>query len=159
MIKIYTDFEKFRNIDGVLSPDSYFNITVTTDMLSEECKNILLKYEKAKVISFNLLDGRFGPFPLTSISSGVKTIILLQLMKEKVIAKPAYINLSECGENILNLAFKYVEFMKIPVFLRNSALYNIDDYEFTINGRYKVFGSDALMDTLVNIYSQETLRK
>ena len=35
MIKIYTDFEKFRNIDGILSPDSYFNITVTTDMLSD----------------------------------------------------------------------------------------------------------------------------
>ena len=30
---------------GILSPDSYFNITVTTDMLSEECKNILMKYE------------------------------------------------------------------------------------------------------------------
>ena len=159
MIKIYTDFEKFRNIDGILSPDSYFNITVTTDMLSEECKNILMKYEKARVISFNLLDGRFGPFPLSSISSGVKTIILLQLMKEKVIAKPAYINLSECGENILNLAFKYVEYMKIPVFLRNSALYNVDDYDFTVNGKYKVFGADALMDVLVNLYSQEAIKK
>ena len=157
MIKIYTDFEKFKNIDGILSPDSYFNITVTTDMLSEECKNILMKYEKAKVISFNLLDGRFGPFPLNSISSGVKTIILLQLMKEKVIAKPAYINLSECGENILYLAFKYVEYMKIPVFLRNSVLYNVDDYEFLVNSKYKVYSADELMDTLVNIYSREVM--
>ena len=80
-------------------------------------------------------------------------------MKEKVIAKPAYINLSECGENILNLAFKYVEYMKIPVFLRNSALYNVDDYDFTVNGKYKVFGADALMDVLVNLYSQEAIKK
>ena len=49
--------------------------------------------------------------------------------------------------------------MKIPVFLRNSALYNVDDYDFTVNGKYKVFGADALMDVLVNLYSQEAIKK
>ena len=63
----------------------------------------------------------------------------------------------EYGDKIL--AFKYVEYMKIPVFLRNSALYNVDDYDFTVNGKYKVFGADALMDVLVNLYSQEAIRK
>ena len=69
-----------------------------------------------------------------------------------------YVSFSgECGENILNLAFKYVEYIKIPVFLRNSVLYNVDDYEFLVNSKYKVYSADELMDTLVNIYSREVM--
>jgi hypothetical protein len=47
--------------------------------------------------------------------------------------------------------------MKIPVFLRNSVLYNVDDYEFLVNSKYRVYSADELMDTLVNIYSREVM--
>lgn len=156
MLKIYTNIKDFLEIDGIMSVDAYFNLNVTGEMLSNTCKKYLERYEYARLIDESgVLVGRFGAFPLTEISSGVKTLLILVLMKEKKLKKEAYINISECGDNILTEVFKYAEELQIPTILRNIELYGVSDFEFLVNDTIKVSNIIDLVDVLIDAYTKD----
>lgn len=155
MIKIYTKSVYLKKKKGILYIDDFFDINVTTDMLSEKSKQFLNQYENATIVGNNLLNGRFGVFSLFEISTGVKTLILLQLIKERKINNIEYINLSECGGNLLNDAFSLCNNLNILVYLRNSELYEMSDFNFIVNDKFRVNEVSDLVDILLQCYGDD----
>ena len=149
MLKLYTSSEYFKK-DGILYVDAYFNNNVSGDMLEEKELSILARYEKAKLIGNGLLDGRYGIFHLSNVSSGVKTLIVLSLISRGILAKPNFINLTECGDNVLDEAFKLVESLNIPCMLNHVGLYGCQDIECIVNDKHRVYTNYDLVEVILS---------
>lgn len=141
MVKLYTDLKYFNGEDGIFYIDSFFNFSVKATMFSQNIWNAIKKYEQAEPvqpIEGNILNGRFGTYLIFQMSSGVKTLILLMLIKEGKIEKPLFISGLGCGDNILDPVLDLVEELEIPFFFRNMNVYDIRDRDFLVNNRKKI---------------------
>lgn len=147
MIKLYTDLKYFSSLEGgILSVDAYFNFNiVSSEIFSETILEVIRKYENAEVISETILNGRFGNYLLKEISTGVKTLILLILMDEGKLPKPPFINIFECGPNILPDVLYFIDKLNIPGFFKNSYLVTLDDFSGIVNDEYEF---DTVLDLM-----------
>ena len=150
MVKLYTDLKYFDDVSlGVISVDADFDLSVySTELFSDKVLEILKKYEESDIISDRLLNGRFGPYDIEDISTGVKTLIYLILVDEGKIDKPAFINVFECGPNVLSEVLYYIDKLSIPGFIKNMSIFELDDFSGIVNDSYKFNTVMDLIDYL-----------
>ena len=79
----------------VYNTSLYFNNTYLDSWIEDEfSKKMIKSVDKAVVLSPNAVDSKaLGVIPVTQISGGLKTLLLLQHDKEKIF------NVSTCGDN------------------------------------------------------------
>ena len=91
MLKIY-----FGEMDGaIFNTDIYFKNVYENDWITNSlAKEMILDVDRSKVISGGVIDSPvLGMIPPTRLSGGVKTLLLIQHLPEKVF------NASTCGDN------------------------------------------------------------
>lgn len=152
MIKLYTS-KKYFEKEGITHIDAYFDNTVVRSDFTEQEEKFINKFEHAEFIdeTEELLKGRFGLYTLNKISSGVKTLIVLSLISRGVIEAPSYLNVTECGNNILGYVFLLADKIELPLILNHTELYGVNNYNFIVNDKYKVNDIVELVDILDNI--------
>lgn len=92
----------------------------------EQVKAMIVDVDNSLVLSSGAIDSPvLGIIPPTSLSGGVKTLILIDKIPEKIF------NASNCGDNCAKWLFKIAEEKDITVNLRH--LMNFGEGEFNIN--------------------------
>lgn len=105
-----------------------------TDPMSVE---MILDVDKSSVIGSGIIDSPvLGKIPPTGLSGGVKTLILIQHMSEKVF------NASTCGDNCAKWILKMAEEKDITINLRH--LMDFGDGNFTI----KILNTDQVVHSM-----------
>lgn len=105
-----------------------------TDPMSVE---MILDVDKSSVIGSGIIDSPvLGKIPPTGLSGGVKTLILIQHMPEKVF------NASTCGDNCAKWILKMAEEKDITINLRH--LMDFGDGNFTI----KILNTDQVVHSM-----------
>jgi hypothetical protein len=149
MVSVYSSFEQFKDLDGISIVDDYFDSRVTsTAIFSESDLKVLKDIEEAEPISNTTLNGRFGNFPLSGLSGGVKAVLLLSLMAQGKLPKAPYIDVTDCGDNVLPFVFELAEKLNIPCILLHFDLYDVPDRAYRVDGETVVHTTDELMDLL-----------
>ena len=91
------------------------------------------------------------PFPLTFISTGLKTLLTIRYLKRNNIAMG--VDITGCGANIIEFIFKEINDGSIPVVLRHSDLWDLkNDHSVSVNDKQAV---DTISD-LVSAIIEET---
>ena len=96
MLNIYFgDMTEKEYPNYVYNTSLYFNNTYLDSWIEDEfSKKMIKSVDKAVVLSPNAVDSKaLGVIPVTQISGGLKTLLLLQHDKEKIF------NVSTCGDN------------------------------------------------------------
>lgn len=152
MIRLYTS-KKFFEKEGITHIDAFFDNTVVRTDLKEQEEKFINKFEQAEFIdeTEELLKGRFGMYPMNKISSGVKTLLVLSLISRGVIGKPSYLNVTECGNNILDYVFQLADKIDLPLILNHTELYGVKNYNFIVNDKHNVNDIVELVDILDSI--------
>ncbi len=134
----------FGEIDNVIYNTSlFFKNTYENDwLLEDETKQMILDIDKSKVLASGAIESPvLGIIPPTSLSGGVKTLILISHIKDKIF------NASNCGNNCASWLLKLGSEKDITVNLRH--LMNFGDGKFEINVVNKnkiVHTMDELLD-------------
>ncbi len=118
----------FGKIDNVIYNTSlFFKNTYENDwLLEDETKQMILDIDKSKVLGSGAIESPvLGIIPPTSLSGGVKTLILISHIKDKIF------NASNCGNNCSSWLLKLGSEKNITVNLRH--LMNFGDERFEIN--------------------------
>ena len=95
--------------EAIYDTSSYFNNTFLDGWITDDfAKRIIKAIDKAEVLGPQAIDSKaLGVLPATSLSGGVKTLLLIDHMPQKVF------NASTCGDNcakwILKIAEKHPE--------------------------------------------------
>ena len=95
--------------EAIYDTASYFNNTYLDDWITARfAREIIKSIDKAEVLGPQAVDSKaLGVIPATSLSGGVKTLLLIDHMPQKVF------NASTCGDNcakwILKIAAKHPE--------------------------------------------------
>ncbi len=96
MLNIYFgDMTEKEYPNYVYNTSLYFNNTYLDSWIEDEfSKRMIKSVDKAVVLSPNAVDSKaLGVIPVTQISGGLKTLLLLQHDKDKIF------NVSTCGDN------------------------------------------------------------
>lgn len=106
MIHLYTSKRAIpKDKEFITNIDPTFNALIYSDSLRLNSKDeeILRIIDKSKLSkSCGYVDTPFGNnIPISNISTGSKTLILINHFKESSV-----IDISQCGRNVLNLAFQ-----------------------------------------------------
>jgi hypothetical protein len=162
LINIYSSHKFFEGVDGITVVDAYFDFNVTDlGMLGAADIAALSEIENAEPLSLppsgRILSGRFrspesnqkDEFLLTDISSGMKTLLLLSLINQGKLPKPAFVNITECGENVLPAVFELLDAMGIPCIMQHICFHSVTGYEFMLNGTTAVNSTRELIELLV----------
>lgn len=152
MVNLYSSYRYFNGIDGISVVDTYFNQNVRdVGMFNEFELKLLKEIEHAEPVgnSGDILHGRFGNFLLKNISSGVKTVLLLSLIARGKLGRPKYIDITECGSNVLTYVFKYADKLGIPCILQHICFDAVRDFDYILDEIYVVKTTEELIDLLV----------
>ena len=106
----------------------------------EEVQNMIADIDKSKVLSSHAIDSPvMGIIPPTSLSRGVKTLILIKEMPEKLF------NASNCGDNCAEWLLKIGEAQDVTVNLRHIMDFGDQPFEiYVVNTDQIVHDMDSL---------------
>jgi hypothetical protein len=158
MVKIYTNKKHLKGIDGIDFPDPYFNRFVgNTKKFENREIDFLKEFEQASIIGEDALSGRFADknnnkfdlFRTSEISSGVKVVLLLSLMERGKIGKQGYINVTECGANVLPVVFDLADKIGMPCIVQHMMFDEVPDREYLLNGIEIIKSTAELIDKIV----------
>lgn len=124
--------------DAVYNTSVYFKNMYEENWITDPMSvEMILDVDKSSVIGSGVIDSPvLGKIPPTSLSGGVKTLILIQHMPEKVF------NASTCGDNCAKWILKMAEERDITINLRH--LMDFGDESFTI----KILNTDQIVHSM-----------
>lgn len=124
--------------DAVYNTSVYFKNMYEENWINDPMSvEMILDVDKSSVIGSGVIDSPvLGKIPPTSLSGGVKTLILIQHMPEKVF------NASTCGDNCAKWILKMAEERDITINLRH--LMDFGDESFTI----KILNTDQIVHSM-----------
>lgn len=114
-------------MDGVIFNTAVYFKNVYQDAWLEDdfAKRMIAGVDKSKVVGPHLIESRvLGPIPPTGLSGGVKTLLLVNFMPEKVF------NASTCGDNCARWLLAIGRKQDVTINLRH--LMNFGGRKFTI---------------------------
>lgn len=138
MIEIVTKKDLLSS-KKILDPESYFNTHIAIKDLDDTDKYYLKKIDSAEVISPIAIKTKYGITSLDSISTGCKTLIILNhLIKEN---NQIDLSIDECGCNVINEVFKLSEQSNntaVRFYIKNASSLidpEINKYTYIANGK------------------------
>lgn len=135
----------FGKIDNVIFNTSVFfkNSYEESWLLEEETQQMILDIDKSKVLGNGAIESPvMGIIPPTSLSGGVKTLILISHISDKIF------NASNCGNNCASWLLKIGKEKNVTVNLRHLMDFGDGSFELNIVNKNKIVRS---MDELLEI--------
>lgn len=128
----------FGDCKDVIYNTSVFFKNVYEDewLLEEDTKQMIMDIDKSKVISAKAIESPvLGGIPPTSLSGGVKALILIDHMPDKIF------NASNCGDNCAPWLLKIAEKKDVTINLRHLMNFGTDNFEAKIVNTGKIVHS------------------
>lgn len=128
----------FGKIDDVIYNTSVFfkNTYEKEWLLEEETKQLILDIDKSKVLGNGAIESPvLGIIPPTSLSGGVKTLILISHIKDKIF------NASNCGNNCAFWLLKIAKEKDITINLRHLMDFGNGEFEINVVNKNKIVHS------------------
>lgn len=128
----------FGKIDDVIYNTSVFfkNTYEKGWLLEEETKQMILDIDKSKVLGNGAIESPvLGIIPPTSLSGGVKTLILISHIKDKIF------NASNCGNNCAFWLLKIAKEKDITINLRHLMDFGNGEFEINVVNKNKIVHS------------------
>lgn len=135
----------FGKIDDVIFNTSVFfkNSYEESWLLEKETQQMILDIDKSKVLGNGAIESPvLGIIPPTSLSGGVKTLILISHISDKIF------NASNCGNNCASWLLKIGKEKNVTVNLRHLMDFGDGSFELNIVNKNKIVRS---MDELLEI--------
>ncbi|UKI55158.1 MAG: DUF4869 domain-containing protein [Treponema succinifaciens] len=135
----------FGKIDDVIFNTSVFfkNSYEESWLLEKETQQMILDIDKSKVLGNGAIESPvLGIIPPTSLSGGVKTLILISHISDKIF------NASNCGNNCASWLLKIGKEKNVTVNLRHLMNFGDGCFELNIVNKNKIVRS---MDELLEI--------
>lgn len=135
----------FGKIDNVIFNTSVFfkNSYEESWLLEKETKQMILDIDKSKVLGNGAIESPvMGIIPPTSLSGGVKTLILISHISDKIF------NASNCGNNCASWLLKIGKEKNVTINLRHLMNFGDGCFELNIVNKNKIVRS---MDELLEI--------
>ncbi|WP_276751659.1 DUF4869 domain-containing protein [Treponema succinifaciens] len=135
----------FGKIDNVIFNTSVFfkNSYEESWLLEEETQQMILDIDKSKVLGNGAIESPvMGIIPPTSLSGGVKTLILISHISDKIF------NASNCGNNCASWLLKIGKEKNVTVNLRHLMDFGDGSFELNVVNKNKIVRS---MDELLEI--------
>lgn len=135
----------FGKIDNVIFNTSVFfkNSYEESWLLEKETQQMILDIDKSKVLGNGAIESPvLGIVPPTSLSGGVKTLILISHVSDKIF------NASNCGNNCASWLLKIGKEKDVTVNLRHLMNFGTGSFELNVVNKNKVVYS---MDELLEI--------
>lgn len=120
--------------DVIYNTSVFFKNTYEPEwLLEDKTKQMILDIDKSTVISAGAIDSPvLGIIPPTSLSGGVKTLILADHVSDKVF------NASNCGDNCSSWLLKIAEQKDVTVNLRHFMNFGKDPFKLKILNNGKI---------------------
>lgn len=120
--------------DVIYNTSLFFKNSYERSWLSEELtRQMILDVDKSVVLSDGAIDSPvLGIIPPTGLSGGVKTLILIDHITDKIF------NASNCGNNCATWLLKIAKNKDITVNLRHIMNFGNDDFEIKIQNNGKI---------------------
>lgn len=116
--------------NAIYNTSLYFDNTYLDNWITDDfAKKMIRAVDKSQVIGPNLIESKvLGPIPVTSLSGGVKTLLLIRNDSEKIF------NASTCGDNCARWILKIAKESKrdITINLRHIMDFGDGDFEIRI---------------------------
>lgn len=135
----------FGKIDNVIFNTSVFfkNSYEESWLLEKETQQMILDIDKSKVLGNGAIESPvLGIIPPTSLSGGVKTLILISHISDKIF------NASNCGNNCASWLLKIGNEKNVTINLRHLMNFGDGYFELNIVNKNKIVRS---MDELLEI--------
>ncbi len=135
----------FGKIDNVIFNTSVFfkNSYEESWLLEKETQQMILDIDKSKVLGNGAIESPvLGIIPPTSLSGGVKTLILISHISDKIF------NASNCGNNCASWLLKIGKEKNVTINLRHLMNFGDGYFELNIVNKNKIVRS---MDELLEI--------
>ena len=135
----------FGKIDNVIFNTSVFfkNSYEESWLLEKETQQMILDIDKSKVLGNGAIESPvLGIIPPTSLSGGVKTLILISHISDKIF------NASNCGNNCASWLLKIGKEKNVTINLRHLMNFGDGYFELNIVNKKKIVRS---MDELLEI--------
>lgn len=135
----------FGKIDNVIFNTSVFfkNSYEESWLLEKETQQMILDIDKSKVLGNGAIESPvLGIIPPTSLSGGVKTLILISHISDKIF------NASNCGNNCASWLLKIGKEKNVTINLRHLMDFGDGSFELNIVNKNKIVRS---MDELLEI--------
>mgnify|MGYP004501825283 FL=1 len=135
----------FGKIDNVIFNTSVFfkNSYEESWLLEKETQQMILDIDKSKVLGNGAIESPvLGIIPPTSLSGGVKTLILISHISDKIF------NASNCGNNCASWLLKIGKEKNVTVNLRHLMDFGDGSFELNVVNKNKIVRS---MDELLEI--------
>ena len=135
----------FGKIDNVIFNTSVFfkNSYEESWLLERETQQMILDIDKSKVLGNGAIESPvLGIIPPTSLSGGVKTLILISHISDKIF------NASNCGNNCASWLLKIGKEKNVTINLRHLMNFGDGCFELNIVNKNKIVRS---MDELLEI--------
>lgn len=135
----------FGKIDDVIFNTSVFfkNSYEESWFLEKETQQMILDIDKSKVLGNGAIESPvLGIIPPTSLSGGVKTLILISHISDKIF------NASNCGNNCASWLLKIGKEKNVTVNLRHLMNFGDGSFELNVVNKNKIVHS---MDELLEI--------
>ena len=120
--------------DVIYNTSLFFKNTYESEWLEEdETKQMILDIDKSKVISDGAIESPvLGIIPPTNLSGGVKTLILINHVADKIF------NASNCGDNCAPWLLKFAQKKDVTVNLRHLMDFGTGDFTIKIENTNKI---------------------
>lgn len=120
--------------DVIYNTSVFFKNTYEPEwLLEDKTKQMILDIDKSTVISAGAIDSPvLGIIPPTSLSGGVKTLILADHISDKIF------NASNCGDNCSSWLLKIAEQKDVTVNLRHFMNFGKDPFKLKILNNGKI---------------------
>lgn len=135
----------FGKIDNVIFNTSVFfkNSYEESWLLEKETQQMILDIDKSKVLGNGAIESPvLGIIPPTSLSGGVKTLILISHISDKIF------NASNCGNNCASWLLKIGKEKNVTINLRHLMNFGDGSFELNVVNKNKIVRS---MDELLEI--------
>lgn len=135
----------FGKIDNVIFNTSVFfkNSYEESWLLEKETLQMILDIDKSKVLGNGAIESPvLGIIPPTSLSGGVKTLILISHISDKIF------NASNCGNNCASWLLKIGKEKNVTINLRHLMNFGDGSFELNVVNKNKIVRS---MDELLEI--------
>ena len=120
--------------DVIYNTSLFFKNTYESEWLEEdETKQMILDIDKSKVLSDGAIESPvLGIIPPTNLSGGVKTLILINHISDKIF------NASNCGDNCAPWLLKIAQKKDVTVNLRHLMDFGTGDFTIKIENTNKI---------------------
>lgn len=134
----------FGKIDNVIFNTSVFfkNSYEESWLLEKETQQMILDIDKSKVLGNGAIESPvLGIIPPTSLSGGVKTLILISHVSDKIF------NASNCGNNCASWLLRIGAEKDVTVNLRHLMNFGTGSFELNVVNKNKVvYSMDELLE-------------